>query len=81
VVDIHHHLLKSTTSARGIGECCATREMCEKGAIRSSGFEVQKPRTSDLELSPISPVPPVSLGYPASSCGSELPLSLALRYS
>jgi stress-induced morphogen len=45
------------------------------------GSKFRKPRTSDLEPSLGSPVPPVLLGYPGSSSGSELPLGLALRYS
>jgi len=64
VVDIHHHVLQSTTGDRGRGARRAMRETCEKSATRSSKF--QKPRTS--------------LGYPSSSGGSELPLGLALRY-
>jgi stress-induced morphogen len=36
--------------------------------------------SENLELSLVSPVPPVSLGFPASFGKSELPLGLALRY-
>jgi hypothetical protein len=46
-------------------ETGGTGATCEKGAIRSSKFEA--PKTSNLELSPVSLVPPVSrlsLGLP-----------------
>ena len=39
------------------------REIYEKGVIRSSGFKV--PKTSNLELSLVSPVPFVSRDYSA----------------
>src|SRR6266404_6218575 len=56
-------------------------ETCEKRAIRSSKFEVRgsefrKARTSDLEPSPFSPVPPVSLGCPCAFSNRFPPHSL-----
>jgi len=51
------------------------RATCEKGAIRSSGFEV--PKTSNfghrtLVRLLVSPILPVSLGYPA-WCAPDVP--------
>ena len=67
MVDIHHHVLKSTTSA---GAARDARDVRER---RDSKFRTSDPR--------VSPVPLVSLVSPLSSGGSELPLGLALRYS
>jgi hypothetical protein len=66
VADIHHHVLKSTTSAGAVRD---VRDMRER---RDSKFRTSNPR--------VSPVPLVSLVSPLSSGGSELPLGLALRY-
>jgi len=65
-----------------------TREICEKGAIRSSWFEVSKPRASSLEPSAILPIPLVSRDYPARCYPVvadvqpiEVPLSSRFSYS
>jgi hypothetical protein len=57
VVDSHHHVLKSTTSAGAVRD---VRNMRDR---RDSKFwpKNPKPRTSDLSPSRGSPVPPVSL--------------------
>jgi len=79
VVVIHQHVLKSTTSARCRGAWCAMR----KNRLVALVHLVYLVRLVCL-VKPDKPdqlVPPVSLGYPASSGWSELPLGLALRYS
>jgi hypothetical protein len=65
VVDIHHHVPKSTTSAGAVPD---VRDMRDR---RDSKFwpKIPKPRTSDLSPSRGSPVPPVSLGYPGVRAG------------
>jgi stress-induced morphogen len=88
VVDIHHHVLKSTTSARRRGAWCATRKN-RLVALVHLVYLVRlvclvKPDRPDKPNRPDKPdqlVPPVSLDYPATSGWSELPLGLALRYS
>jgi len=71
VVDIHQHVLKSTTSAEAVRDVRDMRERRDpKFDVRGSKF--RKPRISNLEP---------SLDYPSSSSGSELPLGLAVRYS
>jgi stress-induced morphogen len=71
VVDIHQHVLKSTTRAGVVRDVRDMRERRDpKFDVRGSKF--RKPRISNLEP---------SLDYPSSSSGSELPLGLALRYS
>jgi stress-induced morphogen len=71
VVDIHQHVLKSTTSAGAVRDVRDTRERRDsKFDVRGSKF--RKPRTSNLEP---------SLDYSGSSSGCELPLGLAVRYS
>ena len=71
MVDIHQHVLKSTTRAGVVRDVRDMRERRDpKFDVRGSKF--RKPRISNLEP---------SLDYPSSSSGSELPLGLALRYS
>src|SRR5438552_18077921 len=67
LVVIHHHGLKSTTSAGAVRDVRDMREW------RDSKFRTSDPR--------VTPVPLVSLVSPLSSGWSELPLGLALRYS